>query len=119
VVQLTSYQRLGAGSATTAQMVEQVAKDFIWHHVKERLPAYDARPDHVAREGRLYVIRGNWAMQDGLMKLAGHQYYDEITAAAQEPFCRCTTQGLFALRELPAEMLTEKGRAALNRARAA
>jgi hypothetical protein len=27
VVQLTSYQRLGAGSATTAQMVEQVAKE--------------------------------------------------------------------------------------------
>lgn len=52
-----------------------------------RQAGYDARPDHVARDGHIYVIRNNWAMENGLMKLGGNQYTDEITMPAEEVYC--------------------------------
>lgn len=110
------------GHKLVAAINEIVAKDggaiaLIWRHVKEGPPAYDARPEHVARNGKLYVLRDNWALKDGLMKLAGHAYYDEVSAVGQEPYCRCFAVYIHSLRGLPPEMLTEKGRHALERAR--
>jgi hypothetical protein len=87
-----------------------------WRHVMEG-GGYQARPEHVARNNHIYVLRDNWAMQQGLMKLAGRQYYDEITAAGQEVYCRCTVVWMHALRDLPPEMLTTKGRDELARVR--
>lgn len=89
-----------------------------WHHVAEGPPAYDSRPEHVARDGKFYVLRGNWAMEAGFMKLAGRQYYDEITAAGQEIFCRCSMTWQHNLRDLPSDMLTSKGKEELKRVRA-
>lgn len=91
---------------------------LIWHHVDEGPPAYDARPKHVARDGKVFVLRDNWALKAGLMKLAGRQYYDEVTAVAEEVGCRCWTESLLTLRDLPADMLTERGREKLAEARA-
>ena len=90
---------------------------LIWRHVKEGPPAYDARPDHVARDGKIFVLRDNWAMEKGLIKLAGRQYYDQVTAVAEEPFCRCSAEYLYTLSDLPFEMLTAKGKRALIEAR--
>lgn len=111
------------GHKLAASINDIVAQDggaiaLIWHHVNEGPPAYDARPKHVARDGHIFVLRGNWAMKDGLMKLAGRQYYDQVTAVAQEPFCRCTAEFLFSLSDLPADMLTQKGKRSLEDVRA-
>jgi hypothetical protein len=89
-----------------------------WRHVAEGPPAYDSRPEHVARDGKFYVLRDNWAMHKGLMKLAGRKYYDEITAAGQEVFCRCSMVWQHNLRDIPQEMLTSKGKEELARVRA-
>lgn len=91
---------------------------LVWHHVDEGPPAYDARPQHVARDGKVFVLRDNWAIKAGLMKLAGRQYYDQVTAVAEEIGCRCWVESLLTLRDLPADMLTEKGRNQLSQARA-
>lgn len=48
---------------------------------------YDYRPAHKARDGKVYLIRDSWAAREGLIKTAGHQYSDEITQPAEEPFC--------------------------------
>jgi hypothetical protein len=45
---------------------------------------------------------------------AVHGFTDDITAPAQEPFCRCYYRWLFNLRDLPDEMLTQAGRRALT-----
>lgn len=90
---------------------------LIWHHVKEG-GGYQARPIHVKRDGKIFVLRGNWALEQGLMKPAGAQYYDEVTAVASEPFCRCGAEYLYTLRDLPEKMLTAAGKAALLEARA-
>lgn len=85
----------------------------IWHS-HWRQSNYNYRQDHKDRDGVIYVIRGNWALEKGLIKLAGHAYYDTITQFAEEPFCRCYGQYLFNLNDLPMEMLTEKGKESLN-----
>lgn len=88
----------------------------IWKHVREG-GGYNARPEHEARDNKTYVIRGNWALEAGLIRLSGAQYTDEIEAPGQLPFCRCQYSYLYNLRDLPADMLTTKGRAELARVR--
>src|SRR6185312_4824144 len=81
-----------------------------------RTPGYDYREDHRERDGKVYTLRGNWAIERGLMKAGPAGYYDDITAVGSEIFCRCYATYLYALRDLPAEMLTRKGRDALDSA---
>jgi hypothetical protein len=82
-----------------------------------RMPNYDYREDHKERDEKIYLIRDSWAKQQGLVKVGAAGYYDDITAAAQEPFCQCYVVAIYALRDLPEEMLTEKGRKLLDETR--
>lgn len=110
------------GHKLVASINEVVAVDggavaMRWHsHWREA--NYDYRPKHKDRDEKIYVVRGNWMLRDGLMKLAGHQYTDEITQVAEEPFCRCYAEYLYSPRDLPVVMLTEKGKAKLAEVRA-
>jgi hypothetical protein len=82
-----------------------------------RQPGYDYREDHKERDGIFYVIRDNWAMQQGLMKLGGHDYTDSQTMPAEEPFCRCLYRYVYNLRDLPDECITAKGEKKLQEVR--
>lgn len=75
------------------------------------------RETHKARDGKVYAIRDNWALERGLMKAGPAGYTDEITKPAEEVFCRCTGTYLHSLRQLPPEMITQKGRDELERVR--
>jgi hypothetical protein len=77
---------------------------------------YNYRPDHKEREGKFYVVRGNWALDRGLMKVDGHKYMDDITMPGEEIYCRCSYRYCYSLRALPPDMVTEKGRQELARA---
>ena len=79
-----------------------------WHS-RFREPGYDARPDHIHRDGLVYAVRSSWALDAGLMN-KGAGYMDEMTAPAEEPFCRCTYRYILSPRQLPETMLTRKGR---------
>lgn len=84
----------------------------IWHsHYKER--GYNFRIQHAERDGKYYAIKGNWAIESGLMN-KGAGYYEDMDQVGQEPFCRCYMQYVYGIDRLPDEMLTEKGRAALK-----
>lgn len=109
------------GHKLAAAVDDIVARDggaiaAIWHHVNEG-GGYQARPEHVKRDGTIFVIRDNWALQKHLMKLAGHQYTDQLTQPGEEVFCRCWYEYIYNLRDLPAEMITAKGREELELAR--
>lgn len=84
-----------------------------WQHIVPG-PHYDSRPEHLARDGKIFLIRNSWAHKDGLVKPAGHPYLDEIDPPGMKIFCSCTGTYLYSLRALPSEMLTEKGYAALK-----
>jgi hypothetical protein len=80
---------------------------------------YDYREEHKERDGKVYAIRPNWAIERGLMKAGPDGWYDEITSFGQEVFCRCYGTYVYAIRDLPDAMITIKGRAELEKARVA
>jgi hypothetical protein len=78
---------------------------------------YDYRPDHRERDGQFYMVRGNWALDRGLVKVGTEGYTDDITKPGEEVFCRCQYQWIHSIGRLPDAMLTERGRAELDAAR--
>lgn len=100
-------------SAAVAQTVAEGegAIAAIWHDRGAVDKGYDARPAHLARDGKLFLIRDSWAMQEGLVKKTGAvQYTDEIEQVAQLPFCACTYEYLTSPGRLPPDLLTAKGK---------
>jgi len=89
----------------------------IWHS-HWRQAGYDYREDHKDRDDQVYLIRGSWAHQRGLVKSGKVGYTDQVTQPAEEVFCRCQYQYLYNLRDLPDDMVTERGRRELAEVRA-
>lgn len=85
----------------------------IWRHHHVLYP----REEHVAREGKVFLVRGSWAAEAGLVKAAADGYVDEIERPGEFVSCRCSYEYLYHLRQLPDSMLTAKGRAELKRVR--
>lgn len=77
-----------------------------WRHIHQA--GYDGRPEHVARDGRVFAIRDSWAWNQGLIK---HSWptTDSIDRPAEKPFCQCSFRYLSSLRRVPDEMLTRRG----------
>jgi hypothetical protein len=84
----------------------------MWHSPWRR-PGYDYREDHKERDEKIYAIRGNWAIEKGLMKAGPNGYLDAIDGPGFLPFCSCQVQYLFSLSRLPPEFLTKAGMYAL------
>jgi len=88
-----------------------------WHS-QFRRRGYQYRVDHKERDDKVYAIRGNWALEKGLMKAGPAGYSDEITKPGEEVFCSCSYSWIYNIRDLPPEMLTRKGEEALAEVRA-
>lgn len=87
----------------------------VWHS-RWRTAGYNYRHDHKERDGKMYVIRNNWAMRKGLMKLGDLSYNDTITQPAEEVYCQCRYTYIYSIDKLPEELLTEKGKELLAKA---
>ncbi len=101
------------GHKLIANVNQTVAEDnnalgFFWRHIHQA--HYDARPDHEARDGKFFALRGNWAIEAGLMKRGPNPYSDEIDTPSVAPYCRCWAVWVYNIRDLPDDCLTEKGR---------
>lgn len=110
------------GHKLTASINDVIAKDggaiaMRWHSHWRELN-YNYRKDHKARDEKVYLIRGSWAHEKGFVKPGPAGYLDEITQPAEEPFCRCFGSYIYSVRKLPEDMVTEKGREAMEAARA-
>lgn len=55
--------------------------------------------DHPERDHKIYTLRGNWAMQKGLMQAGPDGYVNEITAPGGETGCQCHFVYLHNLRD--------------------
>lgn len=84
---------------------------------KWRQANYNYRKDHKERDGQFYTVRGNWALEKGLMRPGLAGYTDDVTSPGEEVFCGCWYRYVYNLSSLPEEMLTRKGREALAEAR--
>ena len=110
------------GHKLIANIADIVATDSgaiaaIWHSHWRRMN-YDYRPEHKARDGKIFLIRDSWAMKEGLIKRGSAKYIDEIEMPAQLPYCSCFYQYIMSPRRLPEDMLTEKGREWIARGKA-
>ena len=110
------------GHKLTASINEVIARDnnaialrWVSHW---RQAGYNYRVDHKERDGHVYLLRTSWARTAGLIKPGEAGYYDEVTAVGEEPFCRCYATYIYNLRDLPDDMLTQKGTKALAEAQA-
>ena len=106
------------GHKFTSAVNNAIAKDqgaiaVKWvSHWKEE--GYNYRPDHKKPDGHIYLIRDNSFVKNGFIKKMNIQYIDDIDGFGQLPFCRCYGIYLFNLRDLPSDMLTEKGKKYIN-----
>jgi hypothetical protein len=85
-VAIDQGHKLGAAVAHVVAM-GQGAIAGIWHDRGEKDHGYDARPAHLARSGKLFLVNDSWALNEGLIKKSGVQYTDEIEQPAELPFC--------------------------------
>lgn len=101
------------GHKLSASINAVVAKEgsaiaLVWHS-HWRQSGYDFREEHRERDGLVYALRGNWAIESGLMRVGDAGYYDDVTAVGEEVYCRCWAEYIYSLRNLPRTMLTRKG----------
>ena len=100
-------------SASVAHVVAigEGAISAIWHDRGEHDHGYDARPEHLARSGKLFLVRDSWAIEQGLVRRGAATYTDQIESPAQLVYCSCWYEWNTQIQRLPKEMLTAKGRA--------
>ena len=103
-------------SAVVASDGGAIAARWFSHY---RESGYDYREDHRDRDGKIFLLRGTWATKAGYVKPGKAGWADEVTQPAEEVYCRCRWTYQYHLRQLPDDMLTEKGREALAKVRAA
>lgn len=111
------------GHKLTSSISEVIARDgsaiaAVWNS-HWRQTGYDYREDHKERDKAVYLLRNSWAVEKGYVKPGRAGYYDDVTHAGEEVNCRCWITWVYSLRNLPDDMLTAHGRAALEGARKA
>lgn len=102
------------GHKLIANISEIVATDSgaiagIWHDHGEHDRSYNARKEHLARSGNLFLVRDSWAIEKGLIKRGSRPYMDEIERPGFLVSCRCFYQWITSPRRVPDECLTKKG----------
>lgn len=97
--------------------------DFLFHHrsgeyvaaqwdyskldeQQDHLPA----SDHKDRDGVVYTVANNWALQKGLMTVGSAGYIEDIDIPARQLGCMCHLRWISSVSELPEEMRTAIGR---------
>jgi len=103
------------GHKLTASINEVVAEGggaiaAVWNSHWRQLN-YNYREDHRERDQHVYLIKGSWAQNAGLVKPGKDGYTTDITKPGEEVFCRCYYSYLYTLNKIPDEMLTAKGKA--------
>lgn len=86
---------------------------MIWRHHYSTQP----RPEHVARDGKMFLLKSSWARDKGLVKAGENGFYDDTEKVGAAVFCRCSAQWIYNLRAVDSDMLTVKGRTELARVR--
>lgn len=84
-----------------------------------RQQGYQYRQEHKERDQVVYALKGTWAVNEGLIKPGPQGWYEDHERPGEFVLCRCWVRWIYALRDMPKAMLTQKGADALSAARAA
>lgn len=95
-----------------AESGEAIAALWVSHYKQVN---YDYRPEHkqfaIKSAKKPFLIRGSWAIRNGLIVTSGATYTDEVEQPGFAVYCRCYYEYVYDLASLPDAMLTAKGRA--------
>jgi len=83
-----------------------------------RQAGYNYRQEHKERDRVVYLTRDSWATKRRFVAVGPQGYYEDHERPGELVYCRCYVRWLYNLRDLPRDMLTEAGQAALAGARA-
>ena len=83
-----------------------------WHS-NWKQSGYNYREDHKELDENIYLIQNNWAQKDGYVK-PKDGYTSNVVAPGEEVYCRCRYKYLYRVSQLPDEMITQKGKEALQ-----
>jgi len=83
-----------------------------WHS-NWRQANYDYREDHRELDEKIFLIRNSWAVKDGYVK-PKNGYTNDVVAPGEEVYCRCRYSYIYRVSQLPDEMITQKGKEALQ-----
>ena len=101
--------------ATIAEQGGAIAA--IWH-AHQPTAIYDARKEHWARDGKIYLYKNSPAMEKGLVKKGVNGYVEDITDPPALPInCTCYFSNIYSLNKLnriAPELLTTKAKELLN-----
>jgi hypothetical protein len=84
----------------------------VWH-AHQKTDIYDARPEHWARNDKIYIMRDSWAHQEGLVKKTNGMWLEDIPDPPSVPVnCTCFWEYQYQIEALAKryqEALTQKG----------
>lgn len=105
-----------AASLSEIVAIEGDAIGAVWRS-HWRQTGYDYREEHKERDGVFYTMRDGWARQRGFLRIGEQGAWEDHEKPGELVFCRCWAIYRYNLRDVPAEMLTERGAQALAQAR--
>jgi hypothetical protein len=82
-----------------------------WYDRGEDDSSYDYRPQHLARSGKLFIVKDSWAINEGLIRRGAAPYTDSVEQPGVPVYCSCFWTWIVHLQDLPETFLTAKGRA--------
>jgi len=80
----------------------------VWHSKWRQGEPY--RHKHAAFDEEVFTIADNWAIKNKLMKVGSAGYTHNIEAPGELPYCRCSYDYVYDIKDLPDKMVTKKGR---------
>ena len=83
-----------------------------WHS-NWRQANYNYREDHRELDENIYLIKDSWAQKEGYVK-PKNGYTTDVVAPGEAVYCRCRYKYLYRVSQLPDEMVTQKGKEALQ-----
>ncbi|MBU2731182.1 hypothetical protein [Acidithiobacillus caldus] len=120
----TKWDRL-LGVLTSFAFLNEV--EYIFHRREGRYIAVEWRyseadkqmdfaseSDHPTRDGAIYAVRDNWAIQKGMIVPGSVGYIDDTDIPGRQLGCMCDLRWISSLDELPEDMLTDAGREAVR-----
>ncbi|WP_080483993.1 Hint domain-containing protein [Burkholderia cenocepacia] len=78
------HKLMSSINAVIAEQTQAIGAKWRSHY---RDKSYNARPDHAERDSKIYLVRGSWAHEQGLVKPGPAGYTDQITMPGEEVFC--------------------------------
>lgn len=113
------------GTLTNSSFLAEV--EFILHHRDDRYIAVewefsnlDEQTDfapasgHQKRDKTVYTVKGNWALQKGMMIPSSAGYIEDTDIPGRQLGCMCNLMWISSPAQLPEDMLTDIGREAVR-----